>query len=184
MSFKGGTKMLQPLRQNTLLQALKILLFILATIFVLIVWGVLTQAYAQAPAKSFADRQATAQATAKPIYSEYKGVKIGSTADEVRQKLGEPKELGDNQFFYVFSEKETAQIVFDAQKKVTAISIDYVGTGSGTPECKAVVGADLTPRPDGSLYKLIRYPKLGYWVSYNRTTGDSPIVSITIQKQQ
>jgi hypothetical protein len=28
----------------------------------------------------------------------------------------------------------------------------------------------------------VRYPKEGYWVSYSRTAGDTPIISITIQK--
>lgn len=176
--------MFQPLRYNFSLQALKILLFILATLFVLIVWGALTGINAQVPVKSFAGGQSTAQGTEQPLFREYKGVRIGMAADEVRQKLGEPKELADAQFFYVFSEKETAQIFFDTQKKATAISIDYVGAGSSAPECRTVVGADVRPGANGSVYKLIRYPKYGYWVSYNRTAGNDPIVTVTIQKQQ
>jgi hypothetical protein len=44
------------------------------------------------------------------------------------------------------------------------------------------MGDELEARPDGSLYKLVRYPKAGYWVSYSRTAGNSPIVSVTMQK--
>jgi hypothetical protein len=38
-------------------------------------------------------------------------------------------------------------------------------------------------KPDGSMYKLVRYEQLGFWVSYNRTASDSVvIVTITLQK--
>jgi hypothetical protein len=47
-----------------------------------------------------------------------------------------------------------------------------------------VFGEDFETKPDGSKHKLVRYPKAGYWVSYSRTAGDTPIVTITIQKLQ
>jgi outer membrane protein assembly factor BamE (lipoprotein component of BamABCDE complex) len=172
--------MIHPLRQNLSSQLLKVVLFVLATLLVLLIWGTLTGAQAQ-QTKRFAN-QPTTQGADVPLYSNYKGVQIGMTADEVRAKLGEPKELADAQFFYVFSEKETAQIFFDQMKKVKAISIDYIGEESGAPGCSAVVGIQVQPMADGSVYKLIRYPKLGYWVSYNRTAGTTPIITVTIQK--
>lgn len=170
--------MIHPLRHNVSMQFLKVLLFILATLLVLILWGSLTGALAQD--KRFAN-QTTAQATNQPLYSDYKGVRIGMTADEVRAKLGAPQELGDTQYFYQVSEKEAVQIFFDQMKKVKAISIDYIGE-EGAPGCSAIVGNQVQPMPDGSVYKLVRYPKHGYWVSYNRTAGTSPIITITIQK--
>ena len=66
--------------------------------------------------------------------------------------------------------------------KVVAISIDFMGGLNDAPSPKQVLGADIEAKPDGSIYKLVRYPKAGYWVSYNRTAGDSPLVSITMQK--
>jgi hypothetical protein len=45
-----------------------------------------------------------------------------------------------------------------------------------------VLGVELQAKPDGSMYELKRYPDAGYWVSYNRTAGDKPIVTITMQK--
>ena len=44
------------------------------------------------------------------------------------------------------------------------------------------MGAELDTRPDGSVYKIIRYESLGFWVSYNRTAGPNFIVTVTIQK--
>jgi hypothetical protein len=49
------------------------------------------------------------------------------------------------------------------------------------PDPKNVVG-DLDVKADGSAYKLIRYPKAGYWVSYSRTAGKDPTTTITMQK--
>src|SRR5215211_3463159 len=64
----------------------------------------------------------------EPVFLDYKGVKIGWVADEVRKKLGSPADKGDEQDFYVFGEsKETAQVLYDKSTgKVTAISVDFV----------------------------------------------------------
>ncbi|HEY0100679.1 MAG TPA: hypothetical protein VGB76_17160 [Pyrinomonadaceae bacterium] len=117
-----------------------------------------------------------------PAFQEYKGVRIGMTADEARKKLGSPTDKGDAQDFYLVSPKENVQVMYDASKKVSAIALIYMNAGANAPTAKAVMGTDLEAKPDGSLYKLVRYPKAGYWVSYSRTAGNSPIVSVTMQK--
>jgi hypothetical protein len=120
-----------------------------------------------------------------PIFQEYRGVQIGWLADDVRKKLGVPADKGDEQDFYVFGEKETAQILYDkATHKVTAISVDFMTGASDVITPQQVFGSDFETKPDGSKHKLVRYPKAGYWVSYSRTAGDTPIVTITIQKLQ
>ena len=116
-----------------------------------------------------------------PVFAEYRGVKIGMTAEQVRAKLDRVKK-GEGQDFLVFSQHESAQIYYDAEGKVTAISIDYFGDVSDAPSPDAVLGAALQAKADGSMYQLKRYPEAGYWVSYNRTAGDKPIVTITMQK--
>jgi len=123
-----------------------------------------------------------AGAIQQPLYSDYKGVRIGMTADEARAKLGQPALKADDQDYYAFSDKETAQIAYDSAHKVTVISVDYMG-GAGAPDYRSVVGADINVKADGSMYKLVRYEPLGFWVSYNRTANDSVVVvTITIQK--
>ena len=120
-----------------------------------------------------------------PVFQEYRGVQIGWLADDVRKKLGNPADKGDEQDFYVFGEKETAQILYDkATHKVTAISVDFMNGASDVITPQQVFGADFESKADGSKHKLVRYPKAGYWVSYSRTAGDTPIVTITIQKMQ
>lgn len=119
----------------------------------------------------------------EPVFLDYKGVKIGWLADEVRKKLGNPANKGDEQDFYVFGEKETCQVLYDkATSKVTAISVDFMNGARDVITPQQVFGSDFEAKPDGSKYKLVRYPKAGYWVSYSRTAGDSPIITVTIQK--
>ena len=115
-----------------------------------------------------------------PVFTVYRGVTIGMTAEEVRAKL-DGLNTGEGQDFLLFSERESAQIYYDGAGKVTAISVDYFDNGDA-PLPDAVLGIELQAKADGSMYQLNRYPQAGYWVSYNRTAGDKPIVTITMQK--
>jgi hypothetical protein len=103
-------------------------------------------------------------------------------AQEVRLKLGEPQQKADDMDLYFFSENEMAQIAYDATHSVTTISVDYLG-GVGAPDYKAVVGSEVEVKADGSIYKVMRYDSLGFWVFYNRGPGENAIVTITIQKK-
>ncbi|HYE15620.1 MAG TPA: hypothetical protein VD968_14340 [Pyrinomonadaceae bacterium] len=119
-----------------------------------------------------------------PAFVEYKGVRIGMTADEARKKLGDPTDKGDTQDFYAFNDNESCQVFYDGQKKVFAVSVTYLGEKASAPSAKAVLGSDVEAKPDGSMHRLVRYPKAGYWVSYTRTSGDSPMTVIAMQKIQ
>jgi len=128
--------------------------------------------------------RASAAPDDEPVFHEYRGVKIGWLAAEVRKKLGNPANKGEEQDYYVFAEaKETAQVLYDkGTGKVTAISIDFLNGATEVITPQQVFGADVEAKADGSKYKLVRYPKAGYWVSYSRTAGDSPIITVTIQQ--
>ena len=115
---------------------------------------------------------------------DYRGVHLGMLADDVRKKLGEPKDKGNEQDFFMFGETETAQIVYDKTGKVVTISADFLSPGTATPTAKQVLGTDVEAKADGSVYKMVRFPKAGYWLSYNRTGGNSPLTTVTMQKIQ
>ena len=117
-----------------------------------------------------------------PLFSDFKGVRLGMPTEEVRKKLGSPKDKSDEQDFYIFNDTQAVQIYYDKGKMVSAISIDYMDGASAVPSCKEVLGTEAERKDDGSMYKMMRYPKAGYWVSYSRTAGNSPTVTITIQK--
>lgn len=120
----------------------------------------------------------------EPTLTEFKGVRIGMPAEEARKKLGSPRDKSDEQDFYVFNDTQIVQVYYDKGKAVSAISIDYMDGASGIPTCKEVLGTEAEKKPDGSVYKLMRYPKVGYWVSYSRTAGNAPTVTVTMQKIQ
>ncbi len=80
----------------------------------------------------------------EPVFLDYRGVKIGWLADEVRKKLGSPANKGDEQDFYIFSEKETCQILYDkATNKVTAISVDFMSGAREVITPQQVFGEDI-----------------------------------------
>jgi len=118
-----------------------------------------------------------------PLFSDFRGVRIGMPTDEARKKLGSPKEKGDEQDFYLFNDNQAVQVYYDkATKKVTAISIDFMNGANQIPAAKEIIGSEIDSKADGSGYKLVRYPKAGYWVSYSRTSGKEPTITITMQK--
>jgi hypothetical protein len=127
----------------------------------------------------------TAGGEEAPIFLEYRGVQIGWLADDVRKKLGAPADKGDEQDVYKFSDSESCQVLYDkATRKVTAISVDFSNASTTAFTPQQVFGADIETKPDGSKYKMVRYPKAGYWVSYYRSSGDSPMITVTMQKMQ
>jgi hypothetical protein len=118
-----------------------------------------------------------------PVLTDYKGIKIGTTAEEVRDKLGKAKIDDKNGFFYDWDE-ETAQIRLDADKKVMFVSITYSDKNENTPKFTDVFAAEVPvpAKPDSSVYKLVDYPEAGFWLAYSRTAGEKPQVTVTMQK--
>lgn len=116
----------------------------------------------------------------EPAFNEFKGVRLGMTTDEARKKLGSPDHKSEERDDYMWGDKMAAQVVYRTSKVVT-ISIDFMNPGEA-PSAKQVLGEEVAAKPDGSIFKRVNYPKAGYWVSYNRTAGDSPMISVTIQK--
>jgi hypothetical protein len=142
-----------------------------------------TESSQEEMAKASPTATATNEAAANvPVFKDYRGVQIGMSAEEVRAKLDRLKDGGPAQDFFVFSDSESAQIYYDKDGKVTAISVDYFGEDSNAPSPNTVLGVELQAKPDGAMYELKRYPDAGYWVSYNRTAGNKAIVTITMQR--
>jgi hypothetical protein len=120
-----------------------------------------------------------AQTTPKPVFSGYKGVMIGASMADARSKLGSPRDKSDVQDYFVFSDNESAQVLYAPDKTVRVISVNYLGKA---PAPMDVLGMEIAAKPDGSINKLVRYPKAGFWISYLKTGGDDPMVVITVQK--
>lgn len=156
---------------------MKRILLVVFALLVIACAGLLMSANAQ-KARSAITAEPVGQ---QPLYSDYRGVRLGMTSQEVRAKLGDPVLKDQELDYFVFADNVSAQVAYDSAHKATAISVDYPA-GVSAPDYKAVVGTELDTRPDGSQFKLIRYESLGFWVSYNRTAGPTVIVTITIQR--
>jgi hypothetical protein len=151
--------------------------FLIAALLLLLL-GAIAKGQSRAPAAKSVRVHSGMQ---QSLYRDYRGVRLGMTATEVRAKLGEPIMKSNEQDYYILSPNETAQIAYDAFQKVVTISTDYTG-GIGAPDYTTVVGAGvLLQRPDGSLFRMVEYDAEGLWVSYNRSAAIVPIVTITIQ---
>lgn len=118
-----------------------------------------------------------------PVLIDYKGIKIGASAEEVRDKLGKAK-IDDKDGFLYDSDGEMVQIMLDVDKKARVISITYSDESKNTPTYADVFGAEMPvpTKPDRSIFNLVRYPEAGYWVAYSRTAGEDSTVTVTMQK--
>ena len=118
----------------------------------------------------------------EPAFKDYKGVRIGIGADEVAEKLGEAAVKDEHEEVFLISDFEMVQVLYDKAGGVSAISVTYSAEHTNPPTAVAVLGEDVAADANGRIYKLIRYPELGYWVAYSRTAGEAPVVSVTINK--
>lgn len=155
------------------------ILFGAALVFLLLIIGLNSNVAAQARKTQTAFTRDSA--VQKPMFTDYKGVRLGMTAAEAREKLGIPQLQQAEQEYYEVSETERVQIAYNPAGKIVTISVDYMG-GTGAPDYKAVVGGELQKTLTGGLYKMERYESAGYWVSYNRTAGPVVVITITMQK--
>lgn len=145
-------------------------------VFLLLAFAAVCAAQGPAP-------RANQEKAEEPPFHEYKGVRIGMTADEARKKLGNPTDKSDRQDYYALNDNESCEVYYDDTQKVYAVKVTYLG-GNAIPEPKKILGIEADSKQDGSLYKMMRFPKVGYWVSYTRTAGDSPMTLVTMQKIQ
>jgi hypothetical protein len=121
-----------------------------------------------------------------PILQEYKGIKIGMTAADVRAKLGKAQSDDKDGFLYVFGDEETAQILLDNEQKVKTVSVMYESGNLKAPKFEDIFGKEVAPEKQdgGAVYKMIKYADAGYWVSYNRAAGDKAMTILVMQKIQ
>ncbi|MEO7659392.1 MAG: hypothetical protein ABIV48_07235 [Pyrinomonadaceae bacterium] len=156
-------------------------LFIFTTVIAMTISGAITTD-ADYSAAELSPKISPTPAPDRPPYTAYKGVAIGTKSEVVKTRLGTPKETSDAQDFFVISDHETVQVYYDAAKSVTAISVTYTGKLEGAPSAKDVFGENAETKPDGSITKMVRYPKAGFWISYINTGGDDPLIMVAMQK--
>jgi len=158
------------------------------TLIVLVVAGILISGVASSVARAQNAGQKPAQAAPpaaqveEPRYREYRGVRLGMTEAEVHSALGTPKESEGRQEFYALSDGEMAQVFYDARRNVWAVTVSYLGGRGQAPTPEQVFGGPVEVKPDGSVYKMVKYERAGYYVAYSRDAGDAPFVTVVMQK--
>lgn len=118
----------------------------------------------------------------KAPYDAYRSVSIGMPQAQAREKLGETNQRSSSGDFYVFSPTESAQVLWDKDQTVQSITVNYSGNLKLAPTAKDILGEDAKKEPDGSIYRFVRFPAQGFWVSYNRTPGNDATIVVTLQK--
>lgn len=118
----------------------------------------------------------------EPRYREYRGVRLGMAEAEVHAALGTPKDSDGRQEFYAISDAEMAQVFYDARRNVWAVNVSYLGGKNNVPTPEQVFGGPVEVKPDGSIYKMVKYERAGYYVAYSRDAGDAPLVTVVMQK--
>ncbi len=120
-----------------------------------------------------------------PVITDLKGIKIGMTKDEVREKLGKPSTSDKSSMVYTLSKIETAQIGLNSKGNVRTIALIYTHEDANTPKFSDDFGPDvpMETKKNGSVYKLVRYPSAGFWIAYSRSIIDKkPLTTITMRK--
>ena len=115
-------------------------------------------------------------------FKSYRGVAIGMSAEQARQKLGTPKERSNSGDYYVISQGESVQLIFEKDLTIKSLTVNYTGDLKGAPSPKDVFGVDVKKEPDGSITKMVSFPKDGYWASFVRTGGKDAMIIVTLQK--
>lgn len=116
-----------------------------------------------------------------PVFKDYRGVTIGMSADDVRQKLGKPEDQSDTEDSFKPADGENTRIIYNAEKKVKTISIMYTDDVSKAPSTSSIVGEDVPANEGGGIFKRVDYPDQGFWITYAKIAGDDPMIIITIQ---
>jgi hypothetical protein len=122
---------------------------------------------------------------ARPHISDLNGIRLGMTTDEVKAKLGKPDANDAVSMYYDLDNGQSLQLRLDGDKKVTMVALIYGGREAKAPAFAEVLGPEvpLITKENGSIYKQVRYPSEGYWVSYSRLDLETgPMTTVTMQK--
>lgn len=139
----------------------------------------------QEPTATPSPAPAPAPTAPAPFVNSLKGVTLGMTPDEVRDKLGKPEASDETGMYYSLSKNESAQIGLNPQGKVRTIALIYSNDDSDAPKFEDIFGPDVVnpTKKDGTAYKLVRYPAAGFWIAYSRILANKkPLTTITMRR--
>jgi hypothetical protein len=117
--------------------------------------------------------------------ADYKGVKPGSTKDEVHQKLGKPKSESELDEDYDLGNGNTINIQYGPDKTVQSIVFYFTSHDDKVPRFEDVVGdAKIEKNQDGSQTAKSIDASSRTSITMYQTGGDSSMTIITIRQLQ
>ncbi len=148
------------------------------TVAVVMAFGIVT--FGQEPSLA----QAPAMQAAAPFVNELKGISIGMSPDEVLKKLGKPKASDKSGMLFSLAKNELAQIGIGPKGMVRTIALIYEDGNENAPELEDIFGpaVEVGKNEDGSVYKMVRYDNVGFWLAYSRTGGEDPLTTVTMRR--
>lgn len=115
------------------------------------------------------------------VFKDYRGVTLGMSAADVRQKLGKPEDQSDAEDSFEPAKGETLRIIYNAEKKVRMMSIMFTESIEKAPTPQALFGEDAQANEGGGVFKRMDFTEQGFWISYAKIAGDNPMIVITVQ---
>jgi len=88
--------------------------------------------------------------------------------NEARKEARRAGRQGDAQDFFMFSRRSLVRSSTTRATRCSPSPSPSLGNGSGAP-AEGRARTEIEAKADGSMFKLIRYPVAGYWVSYSKT---------------
>lgn len=115
--------------------------------------------------------------------NDYKGVKPGSTKEDVHQKLGKPtKTDGDTDEEYDLGGSNTLNVQY-SDNTVRTMVFYFFSNDDKVPKFDDVIGtAKVEKKDDGSQTARFFDDKAKISITMSRTAGDSPMTVITIRQ--
>lgn len=119
----------------------------------------------------------------KPAITSLDDIRLGMTIDEVKAALGKP-DVEDKTGMLFTPGRHSVQVGVDDKGTVRTIAVVYTDGDKDAPTFEQIFGPSVeAPEPGGNIYKLIRYPEAGFWLSYSVTNpGDKPITAVTMRR--
>ena len=130
------------------------------------------------------EAHAPAMPAVAPFLSELKGISIGMSPDEVLKRLGKPKASDKSGMLFSLAKNELAQIGLGPKGMVRTIALIYEDGNENAPDLEDIFGpaVDVAKNEDGSVYKMVRYDNVGFWLAYSRTGGEDPLTTVTMRR--
>ncbi len=142
------------------------------------------QAKVEKPAVKEKPAAPASQESPAPVVTSLGGLTLGLTADEAKDKLGKPDVSDKTGMLFTPSGTESIQIGLDEEGKIRTIAHIYTDGDKKAPSFEDVFGPGVEkPESTGTLYKMVRYPEAGMWLSYSLTNADSkPMTVVTMRR--